>query len=327
MCLKMRSSLLFLLLLLCSFYGYGQCTTTVISSNGYDVDITLTPTTVDAPDNAANCQFGYNFTLNVDYSITFSGSNIPASLDNMSANVVCGGSNFFLELPDAGGIGTASVSNYRNDTDCETVTPQSMGCNSFNIAISGPGISFQTVSCAVVLPIDLLSFNAQLADDFVQLSWATTAEINNDYFTVERSKDASNWEIVSKLAGAGDSNTELQYDAIDRNPYAGVSYYRLKQTDFDGQYSYSAVESVVMGKNTRHEISIYPNPTTNELIIRGAQVKEDRFGFFNMLGQNVDHLITIQDRDEVQLSVDVSNLSSGMYFLKTADTTSKFYKQ
>ncbi len=96
------------------------------------------------------------------------------------------------------------------------------------------------------LPIELISFTAKVIDNKVDLTWATSTEINNDYFSVEKSKDNNNFETIEKVDGAGNSFYTIVYKCIDSLPYNGVSYYRLKQTDYDGNESYSDVVSVNM---------------------------------------------------------------------------------
>jgi len=85
-----------------------------------------------------------------------------------------------------------------------------------------------------ILPITLLSFQAKAQNGVVHTDWITASEINNDYFTIERSKDGRTWETVGTIEGAGNSHTELSYSFSDDRPYSGVSYYRLQQTDYDG---------------------------------------------------------------------------------------------
>ena len=95
-----------------------------------------------------------------------------------------------------------------------------------------------------VLPITLLSFHAEAKDGLVHNNWVTASEINNDFFTVERSKDGNHWEKVGTVDGAGHSNTELTYAFADDDPYSGISYYRLRQTDFDGTTTLSEPRAV-----------------------------------------------------------------------------------
>ena len=96
------------------------------------------------------------------------------------------------------------------------------------------------------LPIELLFFSATPNQRVVDLNWATASEMNNDYFTIERSKDGNTWDVLETVSGAGTTNQRSEYNTIDALPFAGISYYRLKQTDYDGSYSYSAIKSVYM---------------------------------------------------------------------------------
>ncbi len=106
----------------------------------------------------------------------------------------------------------------------------------FTIGSSGPGN---------ILPITLLSFTARATEaGLVDAVWTTASEINNDYFTLQRSRDVQHWEVVGTVQGAGNSNNILNYLYTDDAPYTGTSYYRIKQTDFDGTFTYSEVEVV-----------------------------------------------------------------------------------
>ncbi len=91
------------------------------------------------------------------------------------------------------------------------------------------------------------------------MKWSTASEKNNDYFTVEKSKDAQVFEFVEEVNGAGNSTDIIDYITFDNNPYTGLSYYRLKQTDFNGEYSYSNVVAVEFSEDAS-DVLIYPNP-------------------------------------------------------------------
>jgi hypothetical protein len=103
-------------------------------------------------------------------------------------------------------------------------------------------------STVAALPIELLYFRAEQKEQQVQLSWATAKEINNDYFTIERSADGQNFSELLRVNGAGNSQQMQQYTATDASPLSGTSYYRLKQTDKDGTFSYSKVAAIQAGK-------------------------------------------------------------------------------
>jgi len=119
------------------------------------------------------------------------------------------------------------------------------------------------------LPITLIEFTAKAEGKKVRLDWVTGSEENNDFFTVERSIDGKKFEKVFAKDGAGNSKTNLYYFGYDNKPYTGISYYRLKQTDFDGKFVYSDIISVnVQGENRTSELNlrVYPNPVSNQLL-------------------------------------------------------------
>jgi Secretion system C-terminal sorting domain len=121
------------------------------------------------------------------------------------------------------------------------------------------------------LPIELLSFDAVKHDaSSVFVDWQTASEIGNDYFTVQRSKNIENWENLAIVPASGNTNTLSYYNTFDYEPYPGISYYRLKQTDYNGIYSYSDIKEVNFGE--ADQISIHPNPTQGFVNIVGSDI-------------------------------------------------------
>jgi hypothetical protein len=90
----------------------------------------------------------------------------------------------------------------------------------------------------IILPIDLISFGSDARPDRIDIKWITGTEINNDFFSIERSRDMNSWEVLGFVPGAGNSSVPLNYSFSDLRPLDGLAYYRLKQTDFDGQFKY-----------------------------------------------------------------------------------------
>ncbi len=118
---------------------------------------------------------------------------------------------------------------------------------------------------AAPLPITLANFDiVQTQNNAVDISWQTASEINNDYFTIERSKNGYDWKVINQVKGAGNTTTLLSYNAIDQRPFSGISYYRLKQTDFDGQFSYSDIKSISIYQERNSRLRVYPNPNNGE---------------------------------------------------------------
>jgi|GEM_PF-1643802 len=109
------------------------------------------------------------------------------------------------------------------------------------------------------LPVTLLSFNAQAtAQNTVNVAWVTASQVDNKWFTVERSKDGVIFDSIGILAGAGTTSETLTYGFLDESPYTGTSYYRLKQTNLDGTSSYSHIAAVNISLSAK--LTVYPNP-------------------------------------------------------------------
>jgi hypothetical protein len=100
------------------------------------------------------------------------------------------------------------------------------------------------ISNSVSLPIELLYFKGENSERYNHLNWSTASENNNDYFNIEKSIDGEFWDIINKQSGAGNSTTKLEYSFVDQNVERMVNYYRLKQTDYDGNFKYSDIISI-----------------------------------------------------------------------------------
>ena len=212
--------------------------------------------------------------------------------------------------------------------DREVTTTDANGCDSTS---SMARIRIDAGSCNAALAAELLSFSAKRVDEKrVLLEWATSSETNNDYFTVERSVDYVNYEILNTVPGAGNSSTTNYYSLYDKEPYNGASYYRLLQTNFDG-YTEIAAYAVVFFYNAEVEIiGIYPNPAedqityylTNEL--EGISLKVE---INDVLGRTVMSQTTSVQLGANRFITDISDLSSGVYYLVlTANSDKEQFK-
>tara|TARA_B100000809_G_scaffold265853_1_gene326069 strand:- start:19468 stop:21543 length:2076 start_codon:yes stop_codon:yes gene_type:complete len=171
-----------------------------------------------------------------------------------------------------------------------------------------------------VLPVSLLSFKARAILNEgkydVVLNWRTSSEINNDYFTVEKSIDVTDFEEVFKASGAGNSNDINNYIGVDEDPYEGVSYYRLKQTDFDGNVEYFEIVSVDISNITN--LKIYPNPVTSVLTLSLESKLENsniKLSVYNAQGKLILNQNNILDKGINNIQLNMENYSQGMYFI------------
>ena len=170
------------------------------------------------------------------------------------------------------------------------------------------------------LPITLVYFIAKSDGNRVRLDWETGTEENNEYFTVERSVDGKNFEKVFTKEGAGNSKTNLYYFGYDNKPYLGVSYYRLKQTDFDGKFAYSDVESVNFEKiELKSDFSIFPNPMLEDIITLSYSSEENEdilINVENLIGQIIYERIIKAEKGLNTSTLTIPNLNNGLYILK-----------
>lgn len=169
-----------------------------------------------------------------------------------------------------------------------------------------------------VLPVELLYFEAQVeADGMLVVSWATAVEINNDFFTIEMSTDGRDWEAMDEVLGAGNSDVELSYKWTEENIEAqGTVYFRLKQTDFDGTFTYSDIKSVEFEtrETAQFEVNVYPNPATEYVVVEGlAADTTPQITLVNMQGQSINIRSTDQGANT---RIDIpTHLPAGTYGL------------
>ena len=173
------------------------------------------------------------------------------------------------------------------------------------------------------LPVELLYFNAT-ANEYqrnVALEWATATEVNSDYFVVERSVNAIEWNMILTQSAAGNSSIIINYEDIDNEPLKGLSYYRLKQVDFDGTFAYSNIEPVLFEYRDEFFYVAYPNPFESNISIKVPMrlVESTSIVINNAIGQQV-YSSEIDDITKTK-EVNLSQVSAGLYFLHIRDKT------
>ncbi|MBK8486757.1 MAG: T9SS type A sorting domain-containing protein [Bacteroidetes bacterium] len=165
-----------------------------------------------------------------------------------------------------------------------------------------------------ILPIVLVDFDGSNVGNANVLNWTTATELNNDYFTIERSLDGKSYEEIGTVAGAGQSSTLLNYEYTDAQPYLGTNYYRLKQTDYNGAFDYSNVISIKVNGNFEMGYP-YPNPVVNNVSmnILSANSGITYLRIFDMTGREM-YAEKIAVNEGLQtFAIDMTNFASGMY--------------
>jgi hypothetical protein len=247
--------------------------------------------------------------VNVTLSFTTARSGVVNSLTDL--RVAKWDGTQWLNLGNGGTTGSTASGTVVNSTAITAYSPFTLGSSS-------------TLN---PLPIDLLSFTAELLNNSIAVKWSTANEINNHFFTVEKSLDGRNWFEISKI-NAAEANTRVNfYEILDLSPVAGLQYYRLKQNDINGQSNYYDKVAVNFSP-TPTTILAYPNPCKDILTV---EINQDETSSVSIMDQVGKMLINQTSFESGSLSFDLGSLPSGIYFLEVMvnnqKTTSKIIKK
>ena len=197
---------------------------------------------------------------------------------------------------------------------------------SATVTFSEKVFTLASTSLTNPLPIELVSFKGRADDGVIILEWVTASETNNNFFTIERSFDGRNFEIIGYVdskAPGGFSNELLHYVLKDQNPPDGIIYYRLKQTDYDGAYEYSDIIAVFYRSLITDGVGIafHPNPTNGEsfnVLVSGMAFNENVIlQITDMFGKSVmqQNLTADSNGNLVERIVLQTKLPPGVYLV------------
>ncbi|MFH0866046.1 MAG: T9SS type A sorting domain-containing protein [Bacteroidota bacterium] len=175
-----------------------------------------------------------------------------------------------------------------------------------------------------ILPVELLSFNTTCQADKIFVNWATASETNNDYFTLEKSSDGNDFLPIYTISGAGNSNSLLNYSYTDDSPFS-ITYYKLKQTDFDGLYTYSDMISETCDEENSglDIINIFGNDSGSSSfsITYLSSQGEVSFVIYDLVGQEIYSIKKISDAGKNTAIIDTRNISEGIYIILLKNNT------
>lgn len=253
-----------------------------------------------------------------------------AKLDNTSYFVSGGldAKNGNFSLPDPGSKTYMHGSGYGNsEVLAEIVEQLNIKLANSNIDFTMPDFVTTTLGWAdesiTPLPIELTYFIARQTSDGVKFEWQTASEKDNDYFTIEYSTDALNFSELATVSGAGTSTEILNYEYNHSTNATGVMYYRLRQTDYDGQTECSDIVALSLaGHQTANvsniDIKIYPNPATDYVQIKGDGIVSVEF--VNASGR-------VLSAAGLQASYSISNLPQGINYVIVHTTQGNAIRQ
>lgn len=301
----------------------AQSIVTTGSCGGLNITANGAKPPLSGNDGAGGAGAGGTVVLNVGSFSIASGCHL-----NITANGGNGGTVGSADAHGGGGAGGQGVVIFSSALPTTNVTVETnngaAGCNNTSTPCTSPAGTASGSNSAgiytgfsVILPIELLSFQAVAQHEQVELKWSTASESDNAWFFVERSSDMQNWESVVKLPGAGNSSYVLDYAAVDPTPLSGTSYYRLRQVDTDGTSSSSNAVPVQFG-GAAVRLSLFPNPATDHVTAWAVGATAGRIELFNSLGQPMAPSIALQEQ---RADIDLSAMPPGTYVvvLTTAD--------
>jgi hypothetical protein len=209
-------------------------------------------------------------------------------------------------------------------TDPGTPTSAS-GSNPYTIPSAGINMTASTnyyfgiIYGLSALPVSFSAFDALYRDGSVYLNWSTVSETNNNYFDVERSINGTQWSSIANIAASGTTQVFHQYQAIDN--LAGVVpsgsvYYRIKQVDYNGQFTYSTIKAVNI-YSIMPSLSVFPNPISSSCIVQWDNENSANtvLKLVNING-NVLYHKDITESGMVQQHIDMSGFPEGIYFIQ-----------
>jgi len=179
------------------------------------------------------------------------------------------------------------------------------------------------------LPIKLISFTAQCQNNQALLQWSTATEVNNDYFTIDKSPDGATFQTLGTVKGAGNSSTTLNYSLIDPSPLFGTSYYRLSQTDFDGNTVIAGTTAFTSCEGENTTLTAYNVNSYINVEINSAETADANYNFTlcNTLGQTVLNETKTVVHGLNDFKLNAADMAEGVYFLTVSDATNTFHKK
>lgn len=176
------------------------------------------------------------------------------------------------------------------------------------------------------LPVKWLTFTGTATKGVVELNWSTASELDNREFTIQRSADGNNFQSIGTVEGQGTTTAVSSYTFTDQQPLKGIAYYRIKQTDINGKFSYSSVIRISSNSQNGGALRLYPNPA-----VTSAPLKVEYSNFRNQLvtvsiinaAGIVVHKELVNFGTDSRATLNISRLQRGSYFVSMVSGTQR----
>lgn len=221
---------------------------------------------------------------------------------------------------DGKGVYKSSYPYWDSPYPTNYLTSMSFGSSGGFMFLPYPGQMFRFTPPAI-LPIELVEFSGEQQDDHILLEWTTASELNNDHFEIEHSIDGYEFKSIGTIAGAGTATNAHHYALTDHDWNAGTNYYRLKQIDFDGLFSYSNIVAVTVDDEGQFNVTIYPNPARDILTceIVSPRVANYDMQIIDLTGSVVTKRFIENVKGNSVQTFDIVDLRSGVYILQVTN--------
>lgn len=255
---------------------------TITSTYGWTATIQLQP--IQVVPSTLSCPEYYHYGIKYAIQVIFTGSTSNRVL-NFNSYLSCSGGTGNEPFTDNFGPLSAnytgqrtsllnnrqytavSTNNYGSNPSCTTITLKDANCTSVRVVYWGSGVADGSVTFPVTpytpspLPVELINFEGKEKGNALELNWSTASERENDYFTLEHSLDGTQFETIQTIKGGGTTSTQTDYKATDFQAENGVNYYRLSQTDYNGNTEYFDVIAVMYNQFSSIQSAVFPNPS------------------------------------------------------------------
>lgn len=293
-----------------SYYSPVSVTNSDLTSDDFTASVVTDATGTNSGSNrvkllweihGTRASFNNGITLKLGWMAASEGPNFASNRNTYAKMWHIEGSNWI----------EAGTGAYTLNTSAQPYTLSKSGINSLS--------PFATGQNETALPVTLSSFSQTIKDNNITLFWTTASEINNSGFDVERKSNISNWQTVASIKGKGNSNISVNYTYSDINLNTGKYYYRLKQKDFNGNFSYFDLQNTVEIKppNSFSLSQNYPNPFNSETIIKFSLPENTYLSLvlYDCLGKLVKTMTNrYYQAGYHSLSLKSNEISSGIYF-------------
>jgi hypothetical protein len=174
------------------------------------------------------------------------------------------------------------------------------------------------LGCGALLPVEMLDYSVENINEQVNITWTTGSERDNSFFTIERSKDGVYWENIGKELGSGTTTSITTYNYEDTNPYIGLSYYRLSQTNINGErISLGSISNTY----STSAFLVYPIPVNKMMFLEGTDLSHSKIKVLSSTGAEI---YVEQTLIGDKIAFNFTEVKNGAYFVTIEnDKTSK----